>query len=34
MVSELNGDRRIPGAGVYKERNCSYISLFNFTFDG
>ena len=30
---ELNGDHGIPGAGVYKERNCSCVSLFNFNFD-
>ena len=34
MVTELNGDHGIPGAGVYKERNCSCVSLFNFNFDG
>ena len=27
------GDHGIPGAGVYKERNCSCVSLFNFRFD-
>ena len=34
MVTELNGDHGISGAGVYKARNLSCISLCNFNFDG
>ena len=33
MVTVLNGDHGIPEAGVYEERNCSCVSLFNFNFD-
>ena len=34
MLTKLNGDHRIPGAGVYKERSCSCVSLCNFNFYG